>query len=726
MQFFYYLPVILGKNMGINSDLGLKMSSKNSARDKKININNFVRDSEKENESWLANGLHRFIIAFSVMWFGIVAVYISKFYGWDNLFSITPNEFIAFLTTTTLPLAIMWMIMAYIDRGNSFKKETRLLRESLNQVIFPDSNGNEATKMIADAIKAQVSDLKDATRDVCAQSDVIKRELTDRVVELRELAEALDKYSSQTMTEMNEEVGKLIENFNMITDKASAATADFRVNTLQMREDSEKLVSIVTPMVNEMVTAAERVKEVVNVNNENIAKAQEQLDTYSAGSQRTITGMIQAWEEKGESLQKAFLRTSENCEELFRRLDSGISHIENSVKEQKHVVETQSALLDKNSTFLDNKLGEYGRLISMEVEAMVERSSTLEQNIQTQIRNMQETTEQISASFGNLGDNVMEKRKLLENEGSQLINNIAKIVSAFGEQTNRLQEFYNTTGKQSSDFGQAVAEVTQNLTAAEENMNKNIDAFGQRAACILEKFNEINQKVTGNISRLSESTDKMAEQSKAGLGLLNEQNISINDAMGNLNQIASDIVATNKKLAQTGAQIGDTLQKYESKINIFGKAVDSHLANLRNGYEKTEKQIDEFNQKFKSASMDTFMRTSADIISELETLSIDINAMFNKSDKDGELWKKYYEGDHGAFVRYLSKNMTKKQVIAVKDDYENNQNFRVLVDKYLSDFEALVAAARENERAGTLLALISGSDIGKVYYILARALGKIN
>ena len=168
MQFFYYLPVILGKNMGINSDLGLKMFSKNSARDKKININNFVRDSEKENESWLANGLHRFIIAFSVMWFGIVAVYISKFYGWDNLFSITPNEFIAFLTTTTLPLAIMWMIMAYIDRGNSFKKETRLLRESLNQVIFPDSNGNEATKMIADAIKAQVSDLKDATRDVCA------------------------------------------------------------------------------------------------------------------------------------------------------------------------------------------------------------------------------------------------------------------------------------------------------------------------------------------------------------------------------------------------------------------------------------------------------------------------------------------------------------------------------------------------------------------------------
>jgi len=515
--------------------------------------------------------------------------------------------------------------------------------------------------------------------------------------------------------ELNEEVGKLIENFNMITDKASSATADFRVNTLQMREDSEKLVTIVTPMVNEMVTAAERVKEVVNVNNENIAKAQEQLNQYSDSSQRTISGMIQTWEEKGENLQKAFLRTSENCEELFHRLDSGISHIENSIKEQKQVVETQSGLIDKNSTFLDNKLGEYGRLISLEVEAMVKRSGTLEQNIQAQIRNMREVTEQITASFGELGNNITEKRAVLENEGVQIVNNISKIISAFGEETRRLQEFYNTTQNKNQEFGQMVASVMQNLNIAEDKMNQNIESYNQRAGGILNKFSEINQQVSGNISRLTESAE-----------ILTKQDNSTNNAINNLKQITADIAKADKKLEQTGANIGETLLQYESKMNSLGKAIDSHLENLRKGYEQTEKQVDKFNQKFKSASMDTFMRDSSDIINELEAISIDINAIFNKAKKDDDLWKKYYDGDHGAFVRYLSKNMTKKQVIAVKDDYESNQNFRILVDKYLSDFEALVASARENERAGTLLALISGSDIGKVYYILARALGKIN
>ncbi|MBQ8482004.1 MAG: hypothetical protein IJ532_05670 [Alphaproteobacteria bacterium] len=700
------------------------MSSKNAK--KKFNDNNFINETENEYESWFANGLHRFIIVFSVMWFGIVAVYITKFFGWDNLFSMVPNEFSGFMAGITLPLAIVWVIMAYIDRGSSFKNETRMLRDSLNQVIFPDSNGSEATKMIADAIKAQVADLKEATRDVCAQSDVIKRDLTDRVAELKDLAEALDRYSSQTMTELNEEVGKLVENFNAIADKASSATADFRVNTLQMREDSEKLVSIVTPMVNEMVTAAERVKEVVNVNNENIARAQEQLNQYSDSSQSSIARMIETWEEKGENLQKTFLRTSENCEELFRRLDSGISHIENSIKEQKQVVETQSGLIDKNSAFLDNKLGEYGRLISLEVEAMVERSGTLEQNIQTQIRNMRETSEQISAAFGQLGDKVVEKRKLLENEGIQIVNNINKVVTSFGDEAKRLQEFYGTAQNKNNEFGQVVSSVTQSLNAAEENMNKNIEAFGQRAMGILDKFSEINKQVNNNILRLTESSDQMSEQSKATAGLLAEQDVSVSNSVNNLKQIAAGIVAANKKLAQVGVDMGDTLQKYENKMNNFGKIVDEHLASLRDGYEKTEKQVDEFNQKFKSASIDTFMRDSSDIISELEAISIDINAVFNKASKDDELWKKYYEGDHGAFVRYLSKNMTKKQVASVKDDYESNQSFRVLVDKYLSDFEALVMSARQNERAGTLLALISGSDIGKVYYILARALGKLN
>ncbi|MDO4161537.1 MAG: hypothetical protein Q4D80_00845 [Pseudomonadota bacterium] len=703
------------------------MSAKNPEKKlkKSERMTSFATE-ETQPESWFVNGLHRFIIIFSVIWFGIVAIYITKFFGWDNLFSMVPNEFGGFMASITLPLAIIWVVMAYIDRGSSFRNETQMLHDSLNQIIFPDSNGNAATKMIADAIKEQVSDLKETIRDVCAQADVIKRDLGDRTAEMKSLAGELDTYSSQTMQQLNAEIRKLVENFTFVAEKAASTTADFRVNTLQMKEDSEQLVRIVTPMVNEMVTAAENIKEVVNVNNENIEKAQMQLNNYSESSQLAIGKIIESWAEKGENLEKTFLRTAENCEELFRRLDSGISHIETSINEQKAIVEKQSSILDKNSGYLDKKLGEYGKLISLEVEAMIERSNTLEQNIQTQMKDMRTASEQITEIFSRLGTDISDKRQLLETEGSRMVNNINLTVGNLGEEVKRLKDFYKNTQDKNSEMGKVFSSVSQTLKEMEDGLLASVNNFSAKAGGIVDKFHEVNNLVSGNIGKLAETADNISSQSKTNAGLLIEQDEYVNKALASLSQITGKISALNKEMSATAGNVGKTLTVYENKMTSFGKTIGEHLANLNENYDKTQKQYDEFNQKFKVASIDTFMKSSSDIITELETISIDINSIFNKSSDDETLWKKYYEGDHGVFVRYLSKNMTKKEVVAIREDYEKKPDFRVVVDKYLDDFNSLIEAARSNNRASTLLALISGSDIGKVYYILSRALGKVN
>lgn len=703
------------------------MAAKNiNKQAKKEAMSNYIAAQDEETESWFANGLHRFIIVFSVMWFTIVAVYITSFFGWSNLFSMLPNEFSGFMAGITLPLAIVWVIMAYIDRGTNFKNETRMLRDSLNQVIFPDSNGSEATKMIADAIKSQVSDLKEVTRDVCAQSDVIKRDLTERVQELQQLAAALDKYSSQTMSELNAEIKKLVDNFSFVTEKATSATADFRVNTMQMKDDSEKLVNLLTPMVNQMVTAAERVKEVVDVNNENIAHAQDQLNQYSESSKLAIGRIIETWAEKGENLQKAFLRTSENCEELFRRLDSGISHIESSITEQKQVVETQSALIDKNSAYLDNKLGEYGKLISLEVEAMVARSGTLEANIQSQIKNMREATAQVTEAFSVLGNDISGKRKLLETESLQMVNNINMTVSNLGEEMKHLREFYEKTQNQNTQFARIFTEVGQNLKQIEEGLQHSINSLHEKTTGILEDFNNVNSSFAGNIAKLTQSSDNLTAQSKANAEMLLTQDGYMNKALAGLEGIAGKIATLNKTLSSAGKEMGVVLNSYEGKISGFNDEVSKQLAVMQDQYAKTQKQMLDYSQKYKELNMDKFMKTSAEIIQEMETLAIDINSIFNKSGKEDELWKKYYDGDHAVFTRFLAKNMSKKEILALREDYEKKTDFRLIVDKYLEDFNSLIAVARENERSSTLLALISGSDIGKVYYILARALGKVN
>ena len=783
------------------------MTARNMEKNTKIEQ---VSDLNNRTET---SGLHYFIIFFSVAWFGIVAVYITQFFGWDNLFSMVPNEFSGFMAGITLPLAIIWVIMAYIDRGNSYRREAAMVQNSINHVIFPDAGANNVTKMVADAIQKQVAELKEATRDAYAQSDVIRRDLAERVNDMRALSEAIHGYSTQALPSLSEEIRNLTANFKEVAEQASSTTADFRVNTLQIREDSETLANALTPMVNQMVTAAEHIKEVVNVNNENIAYAQEQLGKYSETSRNAIAQIIDSWTEKGETLEHTFLRTAENCEDLFRKLDSGISHIESSIAEQKKVVEAQSDLLNQNSDYLENKLGEYGKLISLEVEAMVERSGKLEGNVKSQIEGIKETATQLNDLFAKVGDGIVAKRQQLEIEGSQMVKNISEVIERLAEEIGALKEYYDSTQSKNGDMNKVFAAVADNLQQIEANLNDSLDNFSAKTEDILgkfkglgsnvttqlnqsysgidaqtngildkfkgvdeiinnslsqslntiniktdsligkfnglgdviaanldqalgglsnktdgiiNKFKEISTTITDHINQISANSDSMAQQSKMNASLLIEQDEYVNKSLISLKQITNKIATANDELTATGSKIGETLNNYENQMNGFSKTVNRHIEDLSASYDKAKQQIDELEQKYKSTSIDTFMKSSADIISELEALSIDVHGIFNKNGNDKELWKQYYAGDHGVFVRYLSNNMTKNEIATIRQDYESKPDFRVVVDKYLDDFNTLIASARKNNRAGTLLALISGSDIGKVYYVLARALGKLN
>ena len=109
----------------------------------------------------------------------------------------------------------------------------------------------------------------------------------------------------------------------------------------------------------------------------------------------------------------------------------------------------------------------------------------------------------------------------------------------------------------------------------------------------------------------------------------------------------------------------------------------------------------------------------------LENAAVDINRIFNPNVEE-ELWKKYYNGDTAAFVRHLAKSLSRSQIIAIKNEFESNQEFRDIVTRYLTDFEGLVGKAKDSENSGLLLSVISGADVGKLYYVLAKSLDRIN
>ena len=189
---------------------------KNATLPKFMSENSKIEYNEDQQTNWLANNLTRLMIGISVLWFIIVLIYITQFFGWSNLFLMMPDEFGGFLAGVTLPLAIIWVVMAYIDRGTSFKNEAKFLRAYMNQLVYPEEGGAQTAKAMADAIRSQVGELQAVTKHAMQQTEIIKKELGDRVADFSKLVSTLDNYSSHTIVELTDGVKTLVENFDYI------------------------------------------------------------------------------------------------------------------------------------------------------------------------------------------------------------------------------------------------------------------------------------------------------------------------------------------------------------------------------------------------------------------------------------------------------------------------------------------------------------------------------
>ena len=55
----------------------------------------------------------------------------------DKLFTLLPDQFGSFMATLILPLAFLWLIIAYLDRGRELRREAAHMRAFLAQLTYP-------------------------------------------------------------------------------------------------------------------------------------------------------------------------------------------------------------------------------------------------------------------------------------------------------------------------------------------------------------------------------------------------------------------------------------------------------------------------------------------------------------------------------------------------------------------------------------------------------------
>ncbi len=113
------------------------------------------------------------------------------------------------------------------------------------------------------------------------------------------------------------------------------------------------------------------------------------------------------------------------------------------------------------------------------------------------------------------------------------------------------------------------------------------------------------------------------------------------------------------------------------------------------------------------------------MVESLNSLSMDIaRAIDHETFVD--LWDRYRAGEHNVFTRRLYTLQGQQTFDEIRSKYHRDPEFRSAVDRYIEDFEALLAQVSQNDRDNMLSETYMSSDTGKVYTMLAHASGRLD
>jgi hypothetical protein len=118
-------------------------------------------------------------------------------------------------------------------------------------------------------------------------------------------------------------------------------------------------------------------------------------------------------------------------------------------------------------------------------------------------------------------------------------------------------------------------------------------------------------------------------------------------------------------------------------------------------------------------------RNPRHVVESLNSLSVDIARAIDH-DASVDLWRRYQRGERDVFTRRLYTLKGQQTFDEIKHKYDREPEFRTAVNRYIADFEKLLADVARTDRDRTITQSYLTSDTGKVYTMLAHAAGRLN
>ena len=319
-------------------------------------------------------------------------------------------------------------------------------------------------------------------------------------------------------------------------------------------------------------------------------------------------------------------------------------------------------------------------------QALVLCSDNLNQATDNAAANMNRVTEDYHLCLNSFGTVTEESNRAL-NEAAGLIAAQNDKMTQIAEDTKALTDYFNNLMNNASEqlidkanvahdrireLGEGLQQLGRQLEETAGGSAEHFAASGEKLRSAVAEVMADAERVAGEV-RISHEAFK--EQSDNLRATADETLTKVSEVMGSFSGSLEEFTAKSNAIVDSTSSFNGVIKKQIELLDIGAKQAGSELADIE--------------KRYREMKVENFLKNATSIIEKLETLAVDINMIFNPESQD-KLWQKYYEGDTDVFVRYLSRTMSRKQVVAIKEEFEKNPEFRKMVNAYMGEFEELI------------------------------------
>ncbi len=636
-----------------------------------------------------------FAITLSAFWAGAAAAYLWGYFGPRGLAGLDVQELAIFTAATIVPPLLFIASAWALARAQQMGIAATVLADATDRLFSADETASRTAARLGRAVRRELDALNSGLDGAFSRLRALETVLENQIAALDEAGARVEVRGEAVAARLTTERERIESVAGSLSDSAARAAETVAGRTAQLKASIESAEGALKAAGTTLETQAAGFRAAAGAAADAPHAAAVELDRQA----KRIEAVADAAMARAEFVLGRQERHRGAMNELMQRLKEESASFETALSKERSSIEQAIQALGGEAQKFEHVTGDAERHLELIMSNAATRAAQLTSNFMREAEKLKEASDSANTTLANMINALQQAntgaQTLISETASEAKVNARALV---GEAMAECERLLRTSGELSAEatairtsLAKSVEEVQQHLLTLPGIAQQEARRVRDMVRAETEEILDISARTLSTIHARSaprQTPRKPAEQAPP------EQP----ESEGLLGMAKRLTQRPRKKPAETGG---------EPKAWEMRALLDA----VETGEARDLKPTS-------AAALGALEAALADLAVDLEGISTDA--------APGEAeWRRYLAGDRSVFARRLAAAIDDDTVNRVATLYREDAKFRDAANSYLTEFEALLARAKEGDGGGLLTSTMLSADTGKIYLAVAYALGRL-